>query len=1519
MVGALLIAIASVSVGPTSTVSHTGTISTGLHTPGRIAVPAGGGLFVTDQPNDQILQYDAAGALVAAYAVADPMGIATLSDGRVFVSQGDGTLNVFDAAFGLIGTVNPAPLTMVAPNDLAVDATTDELYAVDAYGHQVMVFAESAPLANDWALAVAWGIEGAGLSQFETPQAIAVDGANNRVIVTDTDNYRVQVFSTAGILQFSFGYRVLFLPNSDDGWFARSEGLALDACGNIYVADALFGTVRAFDPTGAEIDPAHTPAITYGTNPGQVRVPMDMLISAGTLYVVSAANATVETYSVGCSVAASSGGTASVPALPTRDAKKVRRVSPPDNPGTIAVAIERGEFSRTLDLNADRQVDTTDLEIAVGQFGVGSVDEFLGEGGVATTTFEAPHVLDLTFACGRCHHDASPDGGMLAVNGQQNLCLSCHTSSGVASTSIISEQNYGVAHPIGIPADQGLSLGPDPTSYAELALHLDNGNIRCGTCHNPHSDDVGSPLLRAPIGNAALCSECHVEGAQWALAGHSHGDDTAFNYPVGPGRESCAKCHSGLGHIDFANGVPQAQRRTDKQVHSCFVCHGVHENGNAHLLRLNGQVTLPGDHVVDAGDDANCMECHNGRYAPNTGHSTPHYLPGAVVLLGLNGIDFGNTIDQSAHAVLAGCVDCHMAATPGTPKDGIQSPGEDKVGGHTFNLVYHDATGTDPDDGFENAPNACGTCHPGLNTVNRTAWGDYDGSGTTDGIQDELTGLLAAAHGAILGAGAVDLGHYPYWDFSSVAPVDDETVRGAVWNYELIENDGSLGVHNVGFAVGLLQATYRELTGMDVPGASLRYSFGPNARRGGLLYDKWWAVNGAATPTGDHLLYPAIGQKTGNTTYRCKECHGWDYIGDLGRYESGSHFTGIMGVSTAAATWNDQEMFDIIKNPDGDGTGGTTVNGHNFAAYGLSDFDILDLVEFLKTEVVDTSPYINRAGVPGAYSYTFNGEVGNGFGLYSGGSNANAACYACHGADGRTLDFGGGVFVGTLANDNPQEVLHKIRFGQPTTAMTSFVKLGLSPQDAADVGAYAETLPTAAAVGGDVVRGGLLYDKWWAVNGAPAPTVDSPIWALQSTNTRSGSTTYRCKECHGWDYKGAAGAYGSGSHFTGFTGILNTAMTQAELVTFLTTGTYPDASVVPDHVIADLTATDIDDLAAFMATELVDTDLYIDFATKAFINPDLGNGFGYYSGQLDGGTACYLCHGADGRTLDFGGGTFIGTVANGNPWEALHKTRFGQPGTGMCSLVQRGHTAQDAADVSGYTQTLPAAAAVGGDVVRGGLLYDKWWAVNGAPAPTVDSPIWALQSTNTRSGSTTYRCKECHGWDYKGAAGAYGSGSHFTGFTGILNTAMNQAELVTFLTTGTYPDATVVPDHVIADLTATDIDDLAAFVATELVDADLYIDFATKAFIGTGVPDGQDLFTGVTDPVSDCTLCHGVDGTAIDFGGATYVGTVANGNPWEMLHKVRFGQPASAMPSHVRLGLTTQQAADLGVWAQTLP
>jgi thiosulfate dehydrogenase len=218
------------------------------------------------------------------------------------------------------------------------------------------------------------------------------------------------------------------------------------------------------------------------------------------------------------------------------------------------------------------------------------------------------------------------------------------------------------------------------------------------------------------------------------------------------------------------------------------------------------------------------------------------------------------------------------------------------------------------------------------------------------------------------------------------------------------------------------------------------------------------------------------------------------------------------------------------------------------------------------------------------------------------------------------------------------------------------------------------------------------------------------------------------------------------------------------------------------------------------------------------------------------------------------------------------------------------------------------------DAVRGGLLYDKWWKVTGATEPTTDHPQWAMQTSNTRDGSTTWRCKECHGWDYKGQDGAYNSNnSHYTGFDGVYSARnMDMEELFDNIGSGT--------NHSFGDvMDDADVLDLTKFVLTGLIDMGQHINLSTKAVTGD-TTTGMALYNAAAD--GNCAACHGSDGKSRNFGDDTepvYVGTLADDNPWETLHKIRWGHPGSVMTSAVELGLTDQETVDILAYTQTLP
>jgi thiosulfate dehydrogenase len=216
----------------------------------------------------------------------------------------------------------------------------------------------------------------------------------------------------------------------------------------------------------------------------------------------------------------------------------------------------------------------------------------------------------------------------------------------------------------------------------------------------------------------------------------------------------------------------------------------------------------------------------------------------------------------------------------------------------------------------------------------------------------------------------------------------------------------------------------------------------------------------------------------------------------------------------------------------------------------------------------------------------------------------------------------------------------------------------------------------------DLVAGAQLYDKWYAVLGVPAPEGDMPIWSRQSTNTRSGAETWRCSECHGWDYKGVDGAYASGSHLTGFPSIiLATAdMTEEDILAHLKGENDPahDFSKYLDNGA-------MRKLAVFLKEGLIDDSEYIDSISLKVIEGKLDHGKELYD------STCAKCHGEDGTKIIFrteGVDETLGDVANRDPFRFLHRTRFGVAGTEMPVGYELGWVPADGRDVLMYAQSL---------------------------------------------------------------------------------------------------------------------------------------------------------------------------------------------------------------------------------------
>lgn len=222
----------------------------------------------------------------------------------------------------------------------------------------------------------------------------------------------------------------------------------------------------------------------------------------------------------------------------------------------------------------------------------------------------------------------------------------------------------------------------------------------------------------------------------------------------------------------------------------------------------------------------------------------------------------------------------------------------------------------------------------------------------------------------------------------------------------------------------------------NLPGGYIR----ADIKLGGLLYDNWPKIKNVKIYS-SHPLYPFKNKKKGNITWRCKECHGWDYLGKDGSYSNNLHFTGIKGLYDARDK-APEELYAAITDK---------MSAHDFTKnLYLSVDDIWALVKFIREGLIDVNTIVSTLGIA-------NGKLDRGRHLYW------KQCAECHGADGKKIyfreDFEGTHGIGWEAIADPQETLHKIRWGHPGSDMPSMIAdKNLSNKDTIDILTYCQTL-----------------------------------------------------------------------------------------------------------------------------------------------------------------------------------------------------------------------------------------------------------------------------------------------------------------------------------------------------------------------------------------------------------------------------------------------------------------------------
>jgi len=361
-------------------------------------------------------------------------------------------------------------------------------------------------------------------------------------------------------------------------------------------------------------------------------------------------------------------------------------------------------------------------------------------------------------------------------------------------------------------------------NFAAMPAALQNvSNIQCENCHgagSSHAGNGGDPRLISVSYTAGDCMQCHseapyhVKGMEWSNSAH------AITTTDPAGNASCVGCHTNNGFIDRMNGVGPADLSYDAI--GCQTCHEPHgetlpaaNSPNTHLVRALSTVTLQngvqinatcasGTDCAPAGMGLLCMNCHQSRqnavqYAATTAGSThfgPHEGPQADMLMGTNGFTYGQDIPSSAHAYVVGdtCVGCH------TQEPATTDPAYGQLGGHTFTMAFA-GNATVP---AEEMIGACQTCHGPEVTQFDFPLMDYVGNGQIVGVQSEVQELLdnLALMLPPVGQAKTSLNIDSTWTQPQLE---------AAYNWLFVNNDGSRGIHNMAYTVGLLKASIANL------------------------------------------------------------------------------------------------------------------------------------------------------------------------------------------------------------------------------------------------------------------------------------------------------------------------------------------------------------------------------------------------------------------------------------------------------------------------------------------------------------------------------------------------------------------------------------------------------------------------------------------------------------------------------------------------------------------------------------
>jgi DNA-binding beta-propeller fold protein YncE len=299
-----------------------------FYSPSGVAVDAAGNVFVADNSNSNIRKVTSMGVVTtlagsttgavghvngtgSAARFYSPSGVAVDAAGNVFVGDGPdytirkvtsaGVVTTLAGTTGFNGSTDGTGTgaKFGYPYGVAIDAAGN-IFVADTFNYTIRKVTSVGVVTTLAGNALSAGsIDGqGGNAKFRYPYGVAVDSTGN-VFVADTGNATIRKVTSAGVVSTLAGTAGVTGTADATGSSARFNlpvGLAVDAAGNVLVADQSGNTIRKVTSAGVVTTIAGTPGVRGSTDGDIAKFygPTGIAInSAGNVFVSDNGNSTI--------------------------------------------------------------------------------------------------------------------------------------------------------------------------------------------------------------------------------------------------------------------------------------------------------------------------------------------------------------------------------------------------------------------------------------------------------------------------------------------------------------------------------------------------------------------------------------------------------------------------------------------------------------------------------------------------------------------------------------------------------------------------------------------------------------------------------------------------------------------------------------------------------------------------------------------------------------------------------------------------------------------------------------------------------------------------------------------------------------------------------------------------------------------------------------------------------------------------------------------------------------------------